>query len=61
MSMRKYIFPKEEFPNWSDNIRGLACEFWVKWIGGNTIGYDAAIQDLGELVDFVLEEGEKDK
>jgi len=55
-SMRNYIFPKEiEFPNWSDDLRGMATEFWQKWIGPNTVGYDEAIKDLGELIDFAIQ------
>jgi hypothetical protein len=53
--MRDYVFPKEvEFPDWPDDLRGMAYEFWQKWIGPNTVGYDEAIQDLGELIDFAL-------
>ncbi len=56
--MRDFIFPKEaEFPDWSDDLRGMATEFWWKWIGPNTVGYDEAVQDIGELIDFALSEG----
>ena len=53
--MKNFIFPKEEFPIWSDDLRGLATEFWQKWIGSNTVGYDEAIQDIGELIDFAID------
>jgi hypothetical protein len=51
---KRFIFPREEFPEWSDNLRGLAAEFWQKWIGPNRVGYDEAIQDIGELIDYAI-------
>lgn len=49
-------FPFCENPSWSENLRGLANEFWLRWIGANIVGYDSAIQDLGELIDYALME-----
>ncbi|MBA7662997.1 hypothetical protein ES703_71030 [subsurface metagenome] len=50
-----YVFPDEvEFPHWSDDLRSMAYEFWAKWIGPNTVGYDEAIQDIGNLIDFAI-------
>ena len=53
----KHIFPKEENPDWPKELRVRAAEFWRKWIGPNVIGYDVAIQDIGELIDLALEYG----
>jgi len=47
-----YIFPKEEFPTWSDELRMEARKFWFMWIGSNRVGYDQAIKEIGDLVDL---------
>jgi len=55
----EYIFPIEENPDWSLELRLDATAFWNRWIGSNVVGYDKAIKELGELIDNAIKLGKK--